>query len=371
MLHLGRRIAPRYHQRGAQRGLKGQFVAVALRRIGQPVEQRDASLQMANRLLARGPADRPPPGEVPIGQCLLGQFGLREMVGEQLGVDVADVREPVRQGPGDLLVVLAAPALEERLIRRVADQRVFERVAGVGQHAMLEQEFGAHQFGQSLAQFGLGHGRHGFDQLVGKLAAQRGCKLGDVPHRGEPVQPRHERVLQGGRNRQAARLGWAVFRGAAGTQIVRFEHHFGQLFDEQGDAIGLDRDLLHQRRGQRPAPGHVLHHDRDVLARQAVQHDLGHVRAQRPRRAEVGPVRQQQQQPGAWRMFDEQAEEFERRRVAPVQVFDHAVDRLLGGLLQKPSDERLVHGLLLLLRGAAQPRIAVGVGQRQQRRENG
>ena len=215
------------------------------------------------------------------------------MVGEQLGVDVTDVREPFRQGAGDLFVVLAAPALEQRLIRRVADQRVFERVAGVGQHAVLEEEFGAHQFDQSLAQFGFGHGRDGVDQLVGKLAAQRGRKLGDVTHRGEPVQPRHERVLQGGGNRQAARFGGAVLRRAvAGAQVVRFEHHFGQLFHEQRDAVRLDRDLLHQCRGQRPAPGHVLHHDRDVLARQAVQHDLGHVRAQRPRRAEVGPVRQ-------------------------------------------------------------------------------
>ena len=159
--------------------------------------------------------------------------------------------------------------------------------------------------------------------------------------------------------------------GVRGVQPVRFEHHLGQLFDEQRHAVRLDRDLLHQRRGQRPALGHVLHHDRDVLARQAVQHDLRHVRAQRPRRAEVGPVRQQQQQPGARRMFDEQAEEFERRRVAPVQVFDHAVDRLFGGLLQKPGDQGFVHGLLLLLRGAAQPRIAIRVRQRQQRRENG
>ena len=202
MLHLGRGIASCDHQRGAQRGLKGQFVPVALGCVGQTVEQRDAGLQMANRLLARGPPDRPPPGEMPVGQRVLGQFGLREMVGEQLGVDVPDVREPLRQGAGDLFVVLAAPALEERLIRRVTDQRVFERIAGVGQHAVLEQEFGAHQFGQSLAEFGFGYGRDGFDQLVGKLAAQRGRKLGDVTHRGEPVQPRHERVLQGGGNRQ-------------------------------------------------------------------------------------------------------------------------------------------------------------------------
>ena len=45
-------------------------------------------------------------------------------------------------------------------------------------------------------------GGDGLEQVIGKRAPQRGPELRQRLHRGETVQPRHERVMERGGNRQ-------------------------------------------------------------------------------------------------------------------------------------------------------------------------
>src|SRR3712207_6895414 len=54
----------------------------------------------------------------------------------------SDLREPLPQRRRDPRVQLLAPALEERLVRRVLDQRVLEAVDRVRRRAPLEDELG-------------------------------------------------------------------------------------------------------------------------------------------------------------------------------------------------------------------------------------
>ena len=60
-----------------------------------------------------------------------------------------------------------------------------------------------------------------------------GRNLGDLLGRSEPIESRHERILQSGGNRRSIRSS-------------RFHDNLGQLFDEEWDTIGLAKDVFDQ-----------------------------------------------------------------------------------------------------------------------------
>ena len=92
---------------------------------------------------------------------------------------------------------LARPA-QQRAIGGVLDQRVLELVLGGGRRAALEHKAGGDELVERAARLGFAARRDGGDQLVGKFAADRGAGLRDFARCGsEPVEPRHQRGLQG------------------------------------------------------------------------------------------------------------------------------------------------------------------------------
>ena len=112
---------------------------------------------------------------------------------------------------------------------------------------------------------------------------------------------------------------------------------------------------------------HPAHQLRSLWTHQAVQRHLGEVGASRPRWAEVGPKGQQRQDAGCRALIDEQAEEFQRGRIDPVQVFYDQEDRLLGGHTQQDRQQGVQQLPLVLLGREA----LWGIGSRQQQSEEG
>ena len=116
---------------------------------------------------------------------------------------------------------------------------------------------------------------------------------------------------------------------------------------------------------------HPAGHLGGLAPRQARQRHLGEVRAPRPGGAEVGTKGQQRQDAGGGALIDQEAEQLQRGRIDPVQVFHDEEHRLLGGDAQQDRQEG-VQGLLLLLLGRySQGGIVRGQREREERGKEG
>ena len=106
--------------------------------------------QVAHRFrVGRLPERAPPPAAStpPPAPC----SRRRVMVGQQLGLRRDRVGEPGFQHLRNLLVVLPPRAVEQRLIRRILDQRVLEEVGGLWRQSTLVEQLRCHQLAQPPA----------------------------------------------------------------------------------------------------------------------------------------------------------------------------------------------------------------------------
>ena len=160
---------------------------------------------------------------------------------------------------GNALVVLLPRAPEQRLIGRVLDEGMLERVGGLRRQAPLVEQLGLHQLRQAPLQRQLVQGRHGLQQLIGKRPPQDGPQLRHVfrPRRADPAAPSGSpaawRESPAGAAGRSAHSGPRCF-----LEPARLQHRLGQLFHKQRHAIGLGHDLLQHRRGQRLAARDLL-----------------------------------------------------------------------------------------------------------------
>ena len=67
------------------------------------------------------------------------------MMGEQLGLRVRDLRKAHLQNRCNPRVQLLALELEERLVGGVLDQRMLERINGLGRRAAAKDQLGGQQ----------------------------------------------------------------------------------------------------------------------------------------------------------------------------------------------------------------------------------
>jgi hypothetical protein len=90
------------------------------------------------------------------------------------------------------------------------------------------------------------------------------CHLFD---RGQPIEPGHQRVVQRiGNGQQGERLQQLIMVLPL-PQQARLQHHLGQLFDKQGDAIGLSHHVPAHLGRQRLARRQPRHYGLDLGAR--------------------------------------------------------------------------------------------------------
>src|SRR5262249_41880206 len=111
-----------------------------------------------------------------------------------------DVGKSFLKRTRNLAVQLLPAALEKALISRVPHQRVLEAVDGIRRLATAEQEAGLLELGESMLQCALIASRHRAHQGIGELAPDGGADLGDLPHRRQAIEPRHQRALKRLRN---------------------------------------------------------------------------------------------------------------------------------------------------------------------------
>ena len=97
---------------------------------------------MGDRLLEGRAAERVVARSSPPFDCRIVEPGLGEMMGDRLGLGVR-----VEQRLGRAAMQRLAPALQETLVGRVADQRVLEAIERIRRRAFDEEKIG---FGEAF-----------------------------------------------------------------------------------------------------------------------------------------------------------------------------------------------------------------------------
>ena len=110
-------------------------------------------------------------------------------------------------------------------------------------------------------------------------------------------------------------------------------------------------------------------HRADIARAQPVERDLRVMRAHRPRRAELGSRRVEEQQPRGRTLFDQQLDQLQRRRIGPVQILGRDHQRLRAGGAEHPFDQRREQPAALLFGRKRRWRILRRQRQIQQRRD--
>jgi hypothetical protein len=141
-------------------------------------------------------------GALPIENGLLAESRFRAVMREQLGLGLTELEKARLQNLGNVLMVPLACAPQYGLIGGFLDQGMFEEVGGLRRQALLVQELYLHQLLQPPLQDALIPRRDRLQQLIRKLAPQRRPELRQSLHRRQAIQPRHQRVVQRGGNRQ-------------------------------------------------------------------------------------------------------------------------------------------------------------------------
>ena len=256
LLHLARGLALHGDERGAELAAQAELPARPRVAGGQAREHVERAREVADDLAVRRAPGRARARASPVQDGGLGQPRLRVVVRDQLRLLLRGLREALDEHARDALVVLLARAPEQRLVRGVLDQGVLEHVARAGAGAALVQHLGGHEPAQGGLEHVVVQVRHGADQLERERPADARGELGDLLHRGQPVQARHQRVLERGRNgerRQGPRQLVAV---AEVPEEAGLEHELGELLGEERHPVGLGDDLIEHLLGQRLAPGH-------------------------------------------------------------------------------------------------------------------
>ena len=142
-----------------------------------------------------------------------------------------------------------ALGLEQALVRGVADQCVFEEIRRVRRRAAAKDQFCIDQLTHRFGELALRESSERGDGAMVEAAADDRCDLRHVFHRLQPIEPRHQRVVQRRWDRQRTQRAVQVIRVRALSQHAQFDDRFRHLLYEQGHAIGLRGDLVDQRLG--------------------------------------------------------------------------------------------------------------------------
>jgi hypothetical protein len=138
----------------------------------------------------------------------------------------------------------------------------------------------------------MGEGRK---QRVRKLTPDRCANLRCAAYRGQPVEPRHQQVMQARRDRERQRFPVEYVAIRLLAQQAALQNALGQFLDEQWHAVGAVDDLGDDLIGQCLAAGDPLDQHCPVMTVEAIEHQHRHLRLARPGRLELGPEGHDQQ----------------------------------------------------------------------------
>ena len=135
---------------------------------------------------------RATPGPFPVVNSEFDEAGFTIVMGEQLRRGHGTVGELVFQDLRDPGVYLPAPTLEQAGIGHIPDERMLERVTGIGRGAAAEQQADVDNSGERLPQIRLAERRDGREQFVGELTPERCALLRRFLGRAQPIEPRYQ-----------------------------------------------------------------------------------------------------------------------------------------------------------------------------------
>jgi len=149
---LGRRWAFDDSQRPGEGDQEVQLTLVARGRLGHGAQHPQPCGEELERFGIRRARISTLLGLVPIGQGLSPEVRFRVVPGQQFGLRGRGLRKLGRQHLGNALMVLLPRTLEERLIRRLLDKGMLERVHGLRRYPPLVEHLGLHQLPQTSPQ---------------------------------------------------------------------------------------------------------------------------------------------------------------------------------------------------------------------------
>src|SRR5262249_8825143 len=167
-------------QRMTVRGLQPQPEQSLGRTSGQSFGQSDRLFEVRDRLVVGGSVQGP---VTRLNSPFDGRFvepRLREMMGDDLRLNLGYCLKPVAQGLGNALVQHLAAALEQVLVGRVLHQRVLEAVDGFGRISAAEYEFRLLELGERILERRLVALDQRAQQRIRELAPDGGPDLADL-----------------------------------------------------------------------------------------------------------------------------------------------------------------------------------------------
>ena len=208
--------------------------------------------------------------------------------------------------------------------------------------------------------------RHRLDQLIGKLAAEHRADLRDLlRRRPEPVEPRHQRGMQGHRHRLRDERCSLQHRGPPVALRGAVQHRLGQFLDEERHSVGALDNLRDDIRRQRSGVAcEALHHHRAVAPPEPVQCYHGGMRLAHPGRLEFGTKGGHQHDRQTVDPREHEVEELTRSRIDPMQILKNDQHRLHSGQPFELPQQRRKGALLLALRAQLEWRKTIAAGHR-------
>ncbi|MGY3123840.1 hypothetical protein ACVWXQ_007777 [Bradyrhizobium sp. S3.14.4] len=270
-------------------------------------------------------------------------------MGQQLRFALGLLRIHLGEHLRDPRMQLAPLTVQQAVVRGVLDHHVLEGVERAGRMAAAHDQPGLLQMierGLDLLRRRIGDR---VQRRVGELATDGGADLRDALERSHPVQPRHQRVGEGRRDRELPPWARQHVAPVPLGQEVGFENGLGQLFQEQRHAVGLDDDLLDHLLGKLAARD-ALDQRRAQLPAQAVQHQRGDVRMRVPARLEFGARGDDDKDRLVLHPGDEEVDHLAGGRVDPVQILKRDHQRHVARKAEEMIDQRGDGRILLLLR---------------------
>jgi hypothetical protein len=191
------------HERSAHGQAQRQFLVMSCRALRKRLEDLETFREVSNGFGIRGMLGYLLSGTLPVLHRLGGEPSLRVVLRQQFRLRRHCLGKLRLQHLGNLLMVLLSGATQQRLIRHLLDQGVLEAIGRLWRHAPLVQQLGVDELRQGRLQLSVGPARHALEERIGELPPERGAQLRHRFRSTEPIQPRHERILQRGRNRHA------------------------------------------------------------------------------------------------------------------------------------------------------------------------
>jgi hypothetical protein len=204
---------------------------------------------MRDRFLESGAAQRLVAGLAPPFDRRVGHARLREVISQRFRLGGGRISEAVAQSLGDAAVQNLAPAFEQIFVGGVLNERMLEAVIAVRREALDQHDVSLGELFQRRLQRRIIHSGDVVKQSIGEAAADDRADLRHFARRAEPVEPRHQRLLQRRRDRLDA-----------AASLAALQQEPGDFLDEQRHAAGARGDVLDHVARQRVAGGKLRYH---------------------------------------------------------------------------------------------------------------